>query len=67
MKASRFVCGSSLLLAAWLGATFLKDVPSQRYPRLEKTPDTAEINGAIKATVIADKTGLMTLPGRANP
>ena len=67
MKASRFVCGSSVLLAAWLGATFFNDVPSQRYPLLDKVPPTAGVGGAIKSAILADKTGAMTLPGRNNP
>jgi hypothetical protein len=38
MSTRRFVTGSSLVLAAWLGATFLHEVPAQRYPKpLEKT------------------------------
>ncbi len=61
MKASRFVCGSSLLLATWLGATFFNEVPFQRYPKLEKSPVTASL-GESKARGIADTTGAMTLP-----
>ena len=41
MNTRRFVSGSSILLAGWLGATFLNDVPSQRYPKLDKKPATA--------------------------
>ena len=36
MNTRRFVSGSSILLAGWLGATFLNEVPSQRYPKLDK-------------------------------
>ncbi|MGL4398345.1 MAG: hypothetical protein ACRCXD_00630 [Luteolibacter sp.] len=43
MNTRRFVSGSSILLAGWLGATFLNEVPSQRYPKLDKTPPTAAI------------------------
>ena len=41
MNISRFVSGSSIILACWLGATFLNEVPSKRYPKLDKTPATA--------------------------
>lgn len=41
MNTSRFVCGSSLILAGWLGATFLNEVPSQRYPKLDRSRETA--------------------------
>lgn len=41
MNTRRFVSGSSILLAGWLGATFLNEVPSQRYPKLDKKPATA--------------------------
>ena len=37
-----FVSGSSLILAGWLGATFLNEVPAQRYPMLDKKPAVAE-------------------------
>lgn len=49
MNTRRFVCGSSIILAGWLGATFLHDVPAQRYPKLDKktaaiplTPEPAD-------------------------
>jgi hypothetical protein len=37
MSTRKFVSGSSVILAGWLGATFFNEVPSQRYPKLEKT------------------------------
>lgn len=43
MNTSRFVSGSSVLLAGWLGATFLNEVPAQRYPKLDKTPNTTAL------------------------
>ncbi len=49
MNTRRFVCSSSIILAGWLGATFLNEVPAQRYPKLDKkttanplTPETAD-------------------------
>lgn len=44
MNTRRFVSGTSILLMGWLGATFLNEVPSQRYPKLDKKPATAEIH-----------------------
>ena len=43
MNTQRFVSGSSILLVAWLGATFFNEVPSQRYPKLDKSPATAAL------------------------
>ena len=36
MKVRFFVAGSSALLAVWLTATFLSDVPVERYPQFGK-------------------------------
>ncbi|MEO7340386.1 MAG: hypothetical protein ABI073_05870 [Luteolibacter sp.] len=36
MNIRNFVSGSSVILAGWLGATFLNEVPAQRYPKLDK-------------------------------
>lgn len=41
MNTRKFVSGSSIILVGWLGATFLNEVPSQRYPKLDKNPATA--------------------------
>lgn len=38
MDIRRFVSGSAVILAGWLAVTFFRDVPSQRYPRLDKYP-----------------------------
>jgi hypothetical protein len=55
MSTKRFVSGSSIILMGWLGATFLNEVPCQRYPRLDKktasvtandTTDTAAVDPA---------------------
>ena len=52
MNTRRFVSGSSLILAGWLGATFFNEVPSQRYPRLDRKPATAasELEGRDEIT-----------------
>jgi hypothetical protein len=42
MNTKCFVTGSSVILAGWLGATFLKEVPSQRYPKLDKKTAASE-------------------------
>lgn len=36
MDIRNFVSGSSVILVGWLGATFFNEVPSQRYPKLDK-------------------------------
>jgi hypothetical protein len=41
MSTRRFVSGSSVILAGWLGATFFNEVPAQRYPKLDKKPAAA--------------------------
>ena len=51
MNTQRFVSGSSIILVAWLGATFLNEVPSQRYPKLDKTPATAAVGEGAERTV----------------
>jgi hypothetical protein len=39
MKLGQFVTTSSVVLAGWLGFTFVHEVPSQRYPKLQKYTD----------------------------
>ena len=53
MKTNRFVSGSSLILAGWLAATFLNEVPAQRYPKLDKKPATASFEEAKKTAILA--------------
>jgi hypothetical protein len=51
MKTRRFVSGSSLVLAGWLVATFLYEVPTKSYPKLDTKPTaTALKDGKIKTT-----------------
>jgi hypothetical protein len=56
MNTRCFVSGSSILLAGWLGATFLNEVPSQRYPKLDKKPATASVIG------LREKLAVLPLP-----
>lgn len=56
MKLFPFVCGSSVILAGWLVVTFLHDVPSQRYPKLEKHATRATQNETASTT--DDSTGI---------
>ena len=37
-----FVSGSAAVLAAWLGVTFFRDVPSDHYPALGNTTAAVE-------------------------
>lgn len=62
MNTRRFVSGSSILLAGWLGATFLNDVPSQRYPKLDKKPATAAADVESNPTLIATQMKSAGLP-----
>jgi hypothetical protein len=41
MKLPHFVSGSAILLVGWLSVTFFRDVPPQRYQKLDKFPATA--------------------------
>ena len=41
MQLRQFVSVSAVVLAAWLAVTFVYEVPSQRYPKLDKYPKTA--------------------------
>ncbi|MES2919910.1 MAG: hypothetical protein V4819_00030 [Verrucomicrobiota bacterium] len=62
MNTRRFVSGSSILLAGWLGATFLNDVPSQRYPKLDKEPATAAADQESNPALIATQVKSAVLP-----
>ena len=53
MNTRRFVSGSSILLAGWLGATFFNEVPSQRYPKLDKKPATTSIEVTREKSMVA--------------
>ncbi len=43
MKLRIFVSGSAALFAAWLGLTFVRDVPRENYPELGRAPVTAAV------------------------
>lgn len=38
MNVRQFVSGSSLLLAGWLGVTFVREVPPKQYPTIGRSP-----------------------------
>jgi hypothetical protein len=42
MKLRQFVSGSAVVLGAWLAITFFHEVPTQRYPKLDKHRRSAE-------------------------
>ena len=55
MSTRKFVSGSSVILAGWLGATFLNEVPAQRYPKLEKkSAEIAPGKGLEQAGSVAE-------------
>jgi len=62
MNTKRFVSGSSVILAGWLGATFLNEVPSKRYPKLEKSPATVSLGEEIQTEVMTEPGKLPELP-----
>lgn len=45
MKLRQFVSGSAVVLGAWLAITFFHEVPTQRYPKLDKLRRSAEASG----------------------
>lgn len=56
MQVRHFVSGSAVILAGWLAVTFVHEVPTQRYPRLDKYPTTSTAPGkAANATAVAGK------------
>jgi hypothetical protein len=56
MQLRHFVSGSAVILAGWLAVTFVHEVPTQRYPRLDKEPAAAIAPGkTADATAVADE------------
>jgi len=43
MNIRKFIGASSFILLAWLGATYLHQVPLERYPKQEKAGPTASV------------------------
>ncbi|WAC19971.1 hypothetical protein OVA24_01085 [Luteolibacter sp. SL250] len=59
MKNTRnFVVAVSLMLAVWLGLTFVTKVPSHRYPAVGKDAQNKGLSAAVEAT----KENLATVP-----
>jgi hypothetical protein len=42
MKLRHFVSGSAVVLGLWLAITFVHEVPTKRYPKLDKYRRSAE-------------------------
>jgi hypothetical protein len=60
-----FVCAASMLLAIWLGLTFVSEVPSNRYPSLGKGSVSLQerpLGPQIYAAVEPGKANLATVP-----
>jgi len=60
MQLRPFVSVSSVILVAWLAATFIREVPCQRYPKLEKystttllTPDPDAASAVVMVKDVA--------------
>ncbi len=62
MNTKRFVSGSSIILVGWLGATFLNEVPSQRYPKLDRKPATASLDENIQPELTTGSPNPLQLP-----
>lgn len=58
MQLRHFVSGSSVILSGWLAVTFIHQVPSQRYPKLDKYPTTTMTKPATApaAAILAEET-----------
>ncbi|GAA5483846.1 hypothetical protein [Haloferula sargassicola] len=64
MNVKTFVTGSAALLAAWLGATFVRQVPGESYPQLGRgsKPLSAQISkpgNAAKADTLPQLAGVV--------
>lgn len=62
-----FVCAASLLLAVWLGLTFVSKVPANRYPSLGKGSISLSQQGAspapgLSAVIESAETGPAAVP-----
>lgn len=55
MKLRIFVSGSAALFAAWLGLTFVRDVPRENYPELGRAPVTAAVEVENEEEAIAEE------------
>ena len=57
MQLRQFVSGSAVILGVWLAITFFHEVPTQRYPKLDKHRRSAELpeNSAPKTAGTAAK------------
>jgi hypothetical protein len=55
MNTRKFVSGTSAILLGWLGATFLNEVPSQRYPRLDKKTGAVAVNSTEPLSILGAK------------
>ncbi len=62
MNTKRFVSGSAIILAGWLGATFLNEVPSKRYPKLDKSPATASLDEDLQSEIPMEPGNFPELP-----
>lgn len=54
MNIPRFVGGSSAILLAWLAATYLHEVPPERYPKQDRTIGATTTTPAISDQATTD-------------
>lgn len=57
MKVQLFVTCSAAFLAAWLGVTFFREVPSDAYPQLGKgsLPFSAKVEEDVEPSITLDE------------
>lgn len=51
MRITTFIGGSGLLLGAWLGFAFIREVPPRKYPLIEKSLTGRVVSEAPAAQV----------------
>lgn len=56
MKLRNFVSTSALFLAGWLGFTFINEVPTQLYPKLDKYTATPRETPDLPSTEMVANT-----------
>lgn len=54
MKVKSFVCGSALLLAAWLGVTFVHEESPKQYPNQRRAAAAARVQEPTAPAVVAE-------------
>ncbi|MBN8459181.1 MAG: hypothetical protein J0M04_15220 [Verrucomicrobia bacterium] len=54
MKVKSFVCGSALLLAVWLGVTFVHEESPKQYPNQRRAAASSRVQEPNTPAVVAE-------------